>query len=167
MTADTPGEIFIASAPGTDKDSLELDPFKAAIARELVQLGYTEANSEKAIFVAQVSVESSHTGGNGRSNGPVSVGGSASTGSYGSGVALGVSVNLDGGGSRNRVGRELRVMIRNSRTAQTIWEGRARFAVSTSSELAAPGRSATILAQALFSEYPGNNGETVEVEATE
>ena len=52
-------------------------------------------------------------------------------------------------------------------TNQTIWEGRAEFTASPKSEFASPAQSAPVLAEALFSEYPGNNGETVKVKAPE
>ena len=161
------GTVFVASAPGSeDSDSLELAPYKAAVAKELTRLGFTEASADGATYVAQVSADSFRIASGGGRRGPVSVGGGASTGSYGSGVGLGIGINL-GGGSRERIGNELRVMIRNAGTDQTIWEGRAEFTASPKSEYASPASSAAVLAQALFSEYPGNNGETVKVKAPE
>lgn len=160
------GTVFVASAPGSDESSLELAPYKAAVARELEQLGYSEASADDGIFVAQVSATSFRIGEDGGKRGPVSVGVGGSTGSYGSGLGLGIGINL-GGGSRERVGHEMRVMIRNAETNQTIWEGRAEFTASPKSEFATPAVSAAVLAEALFSEYPGNNGETVKVKVSE
>ena len=161
------GTVFIANAPGSEEGSLEHAPYKAAVARELTQLGFTEAGSGNAAYVAQVSADSFRIGEDGGRRGPVSVGVGGSTGSYGSGVGLGIGINLGGGGSRERIGHEMRVMIRNAQTNQTVWEGRAEFTASPKSELASPANSAVVLAEALFSEYPGNNGETVKVKAPE
>ena len=161
------GTVFIASAPGEGDSSLELSPYKSAVARELSRLGYSETSADQAMYVAQVSADSFRIGEDGGKRGPVSVGVGGSTGSFGSGVGLGIGINLGGGGSRERVGHEMRVMIRNSETNQTIWEGRAEFTASPKSEFASPARSAPVLAEALFSEYPGNNGETVKVKAPE
>ncbi len=161
------GTVFLASAPGSEGSPLELSPFKSAVAQELSRLGYSEARSDQAMYVAQISADSFRIGDDGGKRGPVSVGVGGSTGSYGSGVGLGIGINLGGGRSRERVGHEMRVMIRNSETNQTIWEGRAEFTASAESDLASPSQSAKVLASALFSEYPGNNGETIKVEAPE
>ena len=161
------GTVFIASAPGEGDSSLELSPYKSAVARELSRLGYSETSADQAMYVAQVSADSFRIGEDGGKRGPVSVGVGGSTGSFGSGVGLGIGINLGGGGSRERVGHEMRVMIRYSETNQTIWEGRAEFTASPKSEFVSPAQSATVLAEALFSEFPGNNGETVKVKAPE
>ncbi|RGP41476.1 hypothetical protein BPTFM16_01782 [Altererythrobacter insulae] len=167
ITAAQAGTVFVASAPGGEDNALELAPYKAAVAQELAKLGYVEATSADARFVAQVDAESYRIGEDGGKRGPVSVGVGGSTGSFGSGVGLGIGINLGGGGSREWVGHEMRVMIRNSDTNQTIWEGRAEFTASPDSEISSPAESAKVLANALFSEYPGNNGETVQIEAPE
>nr|WP_298897826.1 DUF4136 domain-containing protein [uncultured Altererythrobacter sp.] len=161
------GTVFIASAPGAEENALELSPYKSAVAQELSRLGYSEATADQAMYVAQVSADSFRIGEDGGKRGPVSVGVGGSTGSYGSGLGLGIGINLGGGGSRERVGHEMRVMIRNKEANQTIWEGRAEFTASPKSEFASPAQSATVLTEALFSEFPGNNGETVKVKAPE
>lgn len=160
------GTIFIESAPGIDGDSLELAAYKAAVARELAQLGYVEAPRAEALQVAQVRLErGAFETGNRR--GPVSVGVGGSTGSYGSGVGLGIGFNLGGGGSGEQVETLLGVMIRNKATGQTLWEGRASYAVSAKSPLADTPANASAVADALFREFPGNNGETLEVDISE
>jgi len=159
--------VFIAIAPGAEENAPELSPYKSAVAQELSRLGYCEESADQAMFVAQVSADSFRIGEDGGKRGPVSVGLGGSTGSYGSGVGLGIGINLRGGGSNERIGHEMRVMIRNKETNQTIWEGRAEFTASPKSEFVSPAQSATVLAKALFSEFPGNNGETVKVKASE
>jgi hypothetical protein len=157
------GPIFVQSAAG--EDNLELAPYKAAVAAELVRQGYRESARAGAGQIAEVRVERYRLGSDGGRN-PVSVGVGGSTGSYGSGVGLGVGINL-GGGSRNQVGTEMRVVIRDAASSQVLWEGRADFAVAENSALADRVANAQTVAAALFSEFPGNNGETVQVEVQE
>lgn len=160
------GTIFVESAPGMDGDSLELAAYKSAVASELAKLGYSEASRAEADQVAQVRVErGAFATGSGR--GPVNVGVGGSTGSYGSGVGLGIGINLGGKRDREQVETRLGVMIRDSATDIALWEGRASFSVGASSELAAPPANAATIAGALFREFPGNNGETIEVKVSE
>ena len=160
------GSIFVESAPGMDGDSLELAAYKAAVARELVSLGYTEASRAEAGQVAQVRLGRAAFATE-RERGPVSVGVGGSTGSYGSGVGLGIGINLGGGGDREQVETRLGVIIRDRATDIALWEGRANFSVGASSELAATPANAAAVADALFREFPGNNGETIEVKVSE
>ncbi|GAA4044416.1 DUF4136 domain-containing protein [Parerythrobacter jejuensis] len=155
------GTIFVETAPGSDTDAQDLVPYKAAVARELARLGYREAARAEAGQVAQVSIERGVSRGRGGRN-PVSVGVGGSTGSYGSGVGLGVGIIL-GGGQREKLSTTLRVMIRDRETSQSLWEGRALFDVATKSILADSAQNATVMADALFRSFPGNNGETVAV----
>ena len=88
------GTVFIASAPGADENALELSPYKSAVAQELSRLGYSDASADQAMFVAQISADSFRIGEDGGKRGPVSVGLGGSTGSYGSGVGLGIGHSL-------------------------------------------------------------------------
>lgn len=158
------GTVFVESAPGTEGDTLALAPYKAAIARELASLGYTETSRENASQIAQVRVERYDLGPQGRRS-PVSVGVGGSTGSYGSGLGLGVGINL--GGDGRKVGTELGVMIRDKVSTQVLWEGRARLEVGQKSRLASAAPNAEVVADALFRDFPGGNGETIEVGVSE
>lgn len=159
------GSIFIESAPGSSDSGLELAPYKEAIASELAALGYTESSREDANHVAQVQLErfAIREGGE---RGPVSVGVGGSTGGYRSGVGMGIGINL-GGGPKNKVGTRLAVIIRDKESGASLWEGRANFQVSEKSPLAQSQANAQTVASALFREFPGGNGETVEVGVTE
>ncbi len=159
------GSVFVASMNGQDDDSLFLAPYKAAVAAELARLGYTESDRENATQIATVSVEKYVQTAQGRRS-PVSVGVGGSTGSYGSGVGVGIGINL-GGGERDKVGTELAVTIRDAATSASLWEGRADFRVKDNSPLAQSTANAQTVAAALFSDFPGNNGETIEVEVSE
>ncbi len=155
------GTIFIESAPGEDGESLDIAPYKAAVAGELAKLGYREASRDAADQIAQVRVER-YVDSPERKRGPVSVGVGGGTGSYGSGVGLGIGINL-GGGKREMLGTDMGVMIRDKATSNVIWEGRSSISVSDNSQFADSGANASAIAEALFREFPGNNGETVEV----
>ena len=152
----------IGSAPGDDADSLELAPYKAAVAAELSRLGYTEQGRSGAQRVAQVAVERFIREEGGRRS-PVSVGVGGSTGSYGTGVGVGVGINL-GGGSREQVTTRMAVTLRDVASGEVLWEGRAEFDAPEGSEAAGGANNAAIMADALFREFPGANGETILVE---
>ena len=155
------GTIFVETAPSVDIDAARLAPYKAAIAAELATLGYREVARADARQIAQVRVER-YVDQPGDRRGPVSVGGGGSTGSYGSGVGLGVGINL-GGGQREMLGTDLGVMIRDKQSNDVLWEGRASISVSDNSEFADSSANASAIAGAMFREFPGNNGETIEV----
>lgn len=161
------GTVFVENAPGVDGDSLALVPYKAAVARELIRLGYRETSRELADQVAQVRLDQSVEGADASRRGPVSVGVGGSTGTFGSGVGLGIGINLGGGGKRERLVTRLGLMIRDKATGATYWEGRAQFSVSPDSPLADNAANAQALAGALLQEFPGANGETVEVKVTQ
>lgn len=158
------GTVFVESAPGS-LEGLEAAPYKAAVAAELTRLGYRESARAEAGQIAQVRVTRFAQDSAGR-RGPVSVGVGGSTGSYGSGVGLGVGINL-GGGARPTTGTQLAVTLRDARTGQSLWEGRADISTSDKSPLAERSRNAQALAAALFRDFPGRSGETVLVKATE
>lgn len=163
------GTIFVETAPGMgmDGDTLALAPYKAAIARELAALGYVETSRAEADQLAQVRVEKFVSDGPQGRRGPVSVGVGGSTGSYGSGVGLGLGFNLGGGGSAETLDTQMGVMVRDKNTGETYWEGRAQFSVSPDSRFADSQNNAAAVADALFRGFPGNNGETIEIEVDE
>jgi len=156
------GTISVEAAPGEDDASLELASYKAAISRELVRLGYQAAAEGSGVQVALVRVERA-TFWPGRGGGPVSVGVGGSTGSYGSGVGLGIGLDLSGRPAE-QVSTKLGVMIKNRASGETLWEGRASFTVRGDAPVAQTQLGAPKMAAALFNGFPGNNGETVEVQ---
>lgn len=153
--------VFIEGAPGTDANTLALSPYRQALADELRELGYREAPRGQARIVAQFALDSYLAGADGRRS-PVSVGVGGSTGSYGSGVGLGIGINLGGGGGQRR-GNELAVTMREAATGQSIWEGRARLEYPARRPAGDTAGVARILTDALFRQFPGQNGETVTV----
>lgn len=158
------GTVFIEAAPGSP-DGLEAAPYKAAVAAELARLGYRETARAEAGQIAQLRIARYAETPEAR-RGPVSVGVGGSTGSYGSGVGVGVGINL-GGGPKPATGTQLGVTLREAGGGQNLWEGRAEIATTTKSPLADRARNAQALAAALFRDFPGRNGETVQVKAPE
>lgn len=156
------GTVFVESAPGS-YDGLEAAPYKAAVAAELSRLGYRESNRANASQIAQVRIDRFTETAEGRRS-PVSVGVGGSTGSYGSGVGLGVGINL-GGGPRPTTGTQLGVTLRDAAGGANLWEGRADIRTTDRSPLADRSANAQALAAALFREFPGRSGETVQVKA--
>lgn len=155
------GTIAVTAAPGfSDTQSLEQASYQTAVTRELQRVGYRPSAAGTTQQVAEVKVERFTTTPGRRS--PVSVGVGGSTGSYGSGVGLGIGLDLSGS-SREQVTTRLSVSIRDSVTRAVVWEGRASFTVSASSPLAQTQLGAAKMAAALFQDFPGNNGETIEV----
>ncbi|MGB5778590.1 DUF4136 domain-containing protein [Allopontixanthobacter sediminis] len=154
--------VFIETAPDMDLGALEVAPYKEAVARELAELGYRETSREQAAQIAQVSLERFVSEPQPK-DGPVSVGVGGSTGSYGSGLGLGIGINLGGNKPDQMVGTQMAVSIREAASGNALWEGRANFSVGTESPLAAAEANAAAVADAMFREFPGNNGETVAV----
>ena len=154
------GAIAVEPAPGTDGNALEWQTYRAAVARQLILLGYTEARPGSGQQVALVGL-SRRTLEPQRSS-PVSVGVGGSTGTYGSGLGLGVGINLSPKPAA-QVATDLSVSIRDRISAVTMWEGRATFIVSSKSPLATTALGAPKISEALFAGFPGRSGETIEV----
>ena len=166
FTGDAPnflgqGTIQIVPAPGLDANSIEFGLYEEAVRRELEDLGYRLVliNGSQ---VAQVALDHFVVN-EGNRRGPVSVGVGGSTGSYGSGLGVGIGFNL-GGQPSERISRELTVSIREAGGSVNLWEGRAAMTATTNSDYAADAAAAPRLADALFAGFPGQSGETIEVE---
>ena len=155
------GTIELVAAPGTRSDSLEYSFYQDAVRRELEQLGYRVV-AQNGSQIAQVSVQQTNAAPSER-RGPVSVGMGGSTGSYGSGVGLGIGFDLSGP-PPERIETTLAVTIRKPEGGQNLWEGRAGMTATTNSDFASDSTAAARIASALFAGFPGNSGETIEVE---
>ena len=155
------GTIAVEPAEGMDGASLEFRSYAAAVARELARFGYSEAalDGEASRQVALLSIER-RTYRQDRSGSPVRVGLGGSTGSYHSGVGLGIGFDLSGP-PPEQVETRLSVMIRDRESGRTLWEGRSSFTVRASSPLAGTQLGAAKMAEALFRDFPGNSGETI------
>lgn len=159
------GSVAVTAAPGA-ADSLALAPYRTAVAQELERLGYRVVDggvANTARYRAELSVDRFARDGAGRRS-PVSVGVGGSTGTFGSGLGVGLGINLGGGGGP-RGGTQLAVTLRDAGNNASVWEGRAEVEYGLRSNFAAATRNAEALATALFRDFPGNNGETVRVNA--
>lgn len=141
-------------------DSLALSPYLAAVQREMERVGYSKALAGSDVM-AEVSVQRIPFDGKDRN--PVSVGVGGSTGSYGSGVGVGVGVSLNALGDQRGMETTLSVRIIRTSDKLVIWEGRAVQRGALNSPSAQPGIASSKLAEALFKDFPGTNGETVRV----
>lgn len=141
--------------------------FAAAVADELSELGYQVIldGSQQATNTASIRTSRNQIASAERRS-PVSVGVGGSTGSYGSGLGLGIGINLGGGSSGPNVVTELSVRISNAE-GSSVWEGRAQQPTSVNSPYSDVEASARTLAAALFSDFPGGNGETVSIDVDE
>lgn len=157
------GPIAVVAAPGMDPGSLELRAFTGAVARELQRLGYQEVAAGAGAQVAEVRLER-RTVQPERNRSPVTVGVGGSTGSYGSGLGVGLGFNLSGpppAMTETLLGVVIREHSGNGAPGKVLWEGRASFAVKATSPLATTDLGAAQMALALFRGFPGQSGETV------
>ena len=156
------GTIAIEPAPGQDGSSLEWRTYQAAVERQLGLLGYVPVPpGMTAGQIAQVRLAREQFRPD-RAGAPVSVGVGGSTGTYGSGLGVGIGINLSPRPAE-QVRTELGVIIGNRASGAALWEGRASFAVRSGSPLAGTALGAAKMAQALFKDFPGQSGETIEV----
>ncbi|MEN7538339.1 DUF4136 domain-containing protein [Aurantiacibacter flavus] len=165
---------FVGSAPsqlGTGTISVDFGPglqrspneavYRTAVERELAGLGYT-IRATGGAQVAQVSLDQ-FVNDPDAGRRPVSVGGGASVGSYGSGVGLGIGLDLTPRAAE-RLDTQLSVAIRPAAGGENLWEGRAQMTASANSDYADQNSAAARLAAALFSNFPGTSSETIQVE---
>lgn len=155
------GTIAVEAGPGMDPASLEFRAYAAAVGRELNRIGYQSAPTGQGGQVALLRLQRDSFQ-PGRDRNPVSVGVGGGTGSYGSGVGMGIGINLSGP-PKDQVLTEMHVMIRNRTTNATIWEGRASFTVRADAPVAQTELGSAKMAEALFRDFPGRSGETMEV----
>ena len=154
------GTISVEPAAGAYAASLEWQAYRAAIARQLVTLGYSEAARGAGAQVATVGLSRRTI--EGTRSSPVSVGVGGSTGTYGGGLGMGVGLNLSPKPGP-QVATDLAVTIRDRQSNTTLWEGRASFVVSAKSPLASTSLGAPKMSEALFQGFPGRSGQTIEV----
>lgn len=147
-----------------------MDAFRAAVSDQLSLLGYTIVGSEEAAGqIATVSTSRNPVAA-AQNGSPVSVGVGGGAGTFGSGVGLGVGLNLGGGRSSAQVVSELAVAIAANAPgspAQNLWEARAQFPTSVNSPYSPIEVNARTLAAAIFKDFPGGDGRTVSLNASE
>ncbi|WP_339379528.1 DUF4136 domain-containing protein [Aurantiacibacter sediminis] len=158
------GTVEVVAAPGSDAASLEYEIYANAIRLELEELGYRIVPDD-GNQTAMVSVEV-FVGAEERRRSPVTVGAGGSTGTYGSGLGAGIGINLGSlsGPPPERIEREIFVALQGNEMTTNLWEGRATMVATSNSDFAEDAAAAARMADALFAGFPGNSGETIEVE---
>ncbi|WP_374414390.1 DUF4136 domain-containing protein [Novosphingobium colocasiae] len=157
------GTVSVEPGPGQDANSLEFRAYAGAVAQELAGLGYRAPlpGAAPAPRIAVLDLER-RTWQPERGRSPVSVGVGGSTGSYGSGLGVGLGFDLSGPPPA-QVETRLHVILRDRAATTPVWEGRAAFVVRADSPLAQTPLGAAKMAAALFKGFPGNSGETIYV----
>lgn len=156
--------IRVTAAAGIDPAGLEVRSYESAVAGELARLGFAVAAADvpadAGSAVAEVKISREQDGAGGTA--PVRVGFNGASGSYGSGVGMGIAIPLGRAGAPP-VTTTLVVRIRDRADGKALWEGRAAFTAAAASPLAQTQLAAPKLAAALFAGFPGNSGETIQV----
>lgn len=155
------GTISVEAAPGESGDSIEFRSYATAVEQELSRIGYSVAPGGASAQVALLKLDR-QTWRPERARGPVSVGVGGAAGSWGSNVGLGVGIDLSGPPPQ-QVETTMAVAITDRAAGTRLWEGRASFTVRASSPLASTQLGAPKLAEALFKDFPGQSGETIQV----
>ncbi|ANU06411.1 DUF4136 domain-containing protein [Paraurantiacibacter namhicola] len=160
------GTIAVVPAPGLGVEmegafAADFRTYADALGAALADQGYTVVPAADAAQVAELRFDTAVLDAAQRS--PVNVGVGGSTGSYGSGVGVGVGINL-GGRKPDSLDRSIGVVIRDKASTAVLWEGRASFSATDNSDYADNDAAAMRLAYALMEGFPGNDGETIEVE---
>jgi hypothetical protein len=158
------GTVSIAPAEASDANSLEFRTTVNAVSAALTRVGYrvVEDGASGAEYRALVGLSRETIQPERQGRSPVSVGVGGSTGSYGSGLGLGLGINLSGK-PKPVIATQLRVQLRRASDGNTVWEGRAEASAKEGSAAAQPGIVSGKLADALFSNFPGQSGATITV----
>lgn len=147
--------------------SLEYQTYAAAVEAELLRNGYTLAPAAATPdFTAVASFRRGTELGPPRQS-PFSIGLGVGGASFGrrsaTGGGVGVGLPIGGGRQTELVVSELQVTIKRRVDQSPVWEGQARAAADTRSPDADTGALAQRLARALFTDFPGQSGRTIEV----
>jgi hypothetical protein len=155
------GTITLIAASG-DSDSLEFRAYADALGDALSRRGYTVLpRGKNAAFVAIVTISIDRRTTRDRS--PVSIGlGGGTFSGGGVGLGGGVSFPIGRGRTRENVATILSVKI-NTADDQGVWEGRATTRDVRPVGTGNGNATATKLANALFTGFPGESGRTIEV----
>lgn len=158
------GEIRVEMADGAVPGSLEQSQQAAAVERELSRLGWrVMRDNPRTEQVALIRVgQGSREGYSSGSSFSFGVGGFS--GGYGSGGGVGVGATVPVGSSSNEIViTELGVRIQRRSDATVAWEGRAMLEARAGTPLSGLPEAVDRLAFALFQDFPGESGRTVQV----
>lgn len=154
------GTIAVVPFSHMAPPTLEQQSYIDAVSRALAAQGFTVAAPKAAEQIATVDVQRGVQPSALPPRSPVTIG--IGGGSYGGGIGIGLGTSFGLGAKKSRdvAVTTLAVQIRRASDESVIWEGRA---VGRSDSGASPGDEIGRLANALFKDFPGQSGKTVEV----
>ena len=153
----SPASFDVEAGAGASPQSLEFGAYKAAITRELVQLGYRDG-AENPTY--RVGIRFERTRRDVAASAPVTIGVGGS--SYGGNVGISLGTSFGVGKRRQTlVATRLFVQIKRASDSAVLWEGRAATEAPEAAPAAQPGLAAEKLSRALFQGFPGESGRTI------
>ena len=157
-----PQSVNIEAADAADNESIEFNTYKGIVANELSRLGYQRVEPDQVDLLAIITVtQDVEIQAPKRSPFSIGIGGGSYGGSGGAGVST--STNVGGSSGGEVVVTTLEVQLVSREQGDVLWEGRAvRTLAPGSGEQ--PLGTMEKLASALFMEFPGKSGSTVQVE---
>ena len=159
------GTVSVQPLQGGGSPSLEYKTYAAAVEAELLRNGFTSpAPGTTAQYIATVGFTRTDRPLPPRSS-PVQIGlgGGGFSGGRRGGTGLGGGISFPLGQPRERIGVVTELAVRLRRGPNAIWEGQAQSLTDTSAPDADANAVAARLATALFKDFPGESGRTVEV----
>lgn len=161
----TRGTLAVVPIDPSMATSLEFRTHAETVAVQMRRLGYsTGLPASQADYIATMDITQADGAGNVTRPG-VTVGAGVGV-PVGNNAGLGANVAVPVGGSRrNPALRTTTLFVQIQRRADRvqIWEGRATKQVNAGDDLAAATNGVPALAEALFREFPGTPGVTVQV----
>lgn len=161
------GQIAVEPVNPALRASPEYQTYASLVGAQLAKLGFTEApglgTSEQ---VAAIAVEFGSRVGPPRGGLSLGLGVGGGGGGYrggGVGGGVGVAGPVAGGRPHELAVTRLTVTIKRRSDGTTVWEGRGETAAPVGSEGAQPSAAVGRVAQALFTNFPGESGRTVVV----
>lgn len=153
--------INVEPADPAEEGSLEFRTYAAIVAEEMVRLGFDQATLPDAEMIAVVEVSRGSRVETARRS-PFSIG--IGGGSFGRNVGVGVGTSVGIGGSRGGeiAVTQLDVKLKRRSEGTIVWEGRAVRETRPGEE--DPATVVRRLAAALFSQFPGESGQTIRVD---
>lgn len=155
------GNVFVTPLDRAAPPTLEQQSYVNAVAAALNLQGFTTRDNIKAAEqIATVDVQRGVQPSALPARSPVTIGVGGGTYGGGLGIGLGTSFGLGKGKSRDITVTTLAVQLKRASDEAVIWEGRA---IGRTESDAAPADEIGRLADALFRDFPGPSGQTVEV----
>ena len=156
-----PGQISVEPMLAKDRGSPEFQTYASIVGAELARIGFSEAPGlTKSEQVAVIQVDRMFFDGPPKSSFSIGIGG----GSFGWHGGAGGSVGTTFAGKPTQnVATRLVVQIKRRSDGTTIWEGRAETHARFGTPESQPAAAVQHLASAVFQDFPGVSGRTINV----